>query len=95
MSFGRQACPSCDRHWTPPGPCTHVVGLDGETCGYIEPVRHNGVDRPARRRPSTDRPPMPRSGAYAATGPTADPKPYLAEARQALAEARARKGVAA
>ena len=85
--MGRQTCPSCSRHWTPPGPCDALDG--GEPCGYREPELAPG--RHAERRATEDRFPVPADG-HAAVGVPTDPQRYLTEAREALAAIRARKG---
>ena len=90
---GRQQCPSCERHWTPPGPCNNFDPHTGEVCGFLEAPR-SPTSRPATRLPAPQRPSMPRDG-YAATGIQADPTDHIAEARARLAEIRARKERAA
>lgn len=82
--MSRQTCPSCGRHWEPPGPCEALDG--GETCGYREPERtHAAVPTPAR-------PPIPSDG-YS-LGATVDPKTALAQVRAELQAAIQRKGAA-
>lgn len=82
--MSRQACPQCEKHWTPPGPCDNWY--QGETCGYREPERvHAAVPTPAR-------PPIPPDG-YS-LGATVDPKTALAQVRAELQAAKQRKGAA-
>ena len=83
--MARQQCPSCGKHWDPPGPCSNLDG--GEPCGFLEPPRtvRSVVPTPARA-------PIPQDNH--SFGRTVDPKAALAQVRAELEEAKRRKGAA-
>lgn len=84
--MSRQQCPSCGKHWEPPGPCSNYDPEVAGPCEYIEPPRvHAAVPTPAR-------PPIPSDG-YS-LGATVDPKTALAQVRAELQAAIQRKGAA-
>lgn len=78
MSFG--VCPSCGRHFVPPGPCRNIS--DGEVCGYVEPEDHEAVRRAI----------SPGFDPLAPIPPTESTAAARAEAREALSRVFAAKG---
>ena len=78
---GRQQCPSCERRWEPPGPCTNLDG--GEPCEYREPERPR--DRPARTVTTAQRPAMPSDGTHATGRPSTTWREHMATMRAELA----------
>lgn len=82
--MSRQACPQCEKHWTPPGPCTNWDG--GEECGYREPDR---TVRAAVPKPASASMPAPAESYV-----LADPLEGLRQAREELNKAKQTKGAA-